>query len=224
MKASTKCWRSGDLKVWKSGGLAVWVRSLTFMTERVNVSCLDNEVLRPWTIDVLANERLREEMSALENTISITSPQKNAGRRGVSILDNQIPALVDFHKTVKQRAVANGYRTIYDSRQGIPSSSSSKPSGAASRASNRSDPTEPASRSPSSSDMPADEDDEDVRYISAVQRSIFTSSRHLREARPSTSMPSPIRYRAGSQPALLTAKKHASYLRIRQQLQEQEHK
>ncbi|RYH29006.1 hypothetical protein EON65_10085 [archaeon] len=202
----------------------------------LNVAYLDNETLRPWTINPDAERRLNVEISALENTISITSPQMYAGRRGHSVLDNKFPELVAFEKTIHIRAKANPYRTIYDPPEvllayGKVSNGSSKrgsqgsASGSAGMGSRLSRPNDrsnydqqPENNSHRNSPRSPSETDLDIMYITGIQKKMYEDARHKRlmllRNRP-PGIPPIVRYRPSSQPALLQSKM-ATYLKTKQ--------
>lgn len=50
-------------------------------------SLINNDVLRPWTIDINLDSKLQQEAIALEKILSFTTPQKFAGTLASSVLD-----------------------------------------------------------------------------------------------------------------------------------------
>eukprot|EP00597_Dinobryon_sp_UTEXLB2267_P005458 CAMPEP_0170069096 /NCGR_PEP_ID=MMETSP0019_2-20121128/7879_1 /TAXON_ID=98059 /ORGANISM="Dinobryon sp., Strain UTEXLB2267" /LENGTH=205 /DNA_ID=CAMNT_0010277015 /DNA_START=15 /DNA_END=629 /DNA_ORIENTATION=+ len=61
----------------------------------------EDNTLRPWTVNPKLELRLEEESVRLEKIISLTSPQKNAGYRGSSVLE-KLPELIEFNITLKK--------------------------------------------------------------------------------------------------------------------------
>ncbi len=69
----------------------------------IDVSLLTNDQLRPWTMDPVLEQKLSVQMEDLEQTISITSPQKKGGNRGDSILDIPTSSHIEFAKTMHEQ-------------------------------------------------------------------------------------------------------------------------
>jgi len=64
-------------------------------------SANEDTTLRPWTVNPKLELRLEEESVRLEKIISLTSPQKNAGFRGSSVLE-KLPELIEFNISLKK--------------------------------------------------------------------------------------------------------------------------
>lgn len=57
---------------------------------------MNNDILRPWTIDVTQEQKLLQVTRGLDQTLSLTSPQKYAGNLGSSVLDSCPPGFREF--------------------------------------------------------------------------------------------------------------------------------
>lgn len=71
----------------------------------VDVSLLNNEALRPWTIDIKSEERMKDEVEKLEKTITITTPQKWGGFPGSSCLEHKPQGFEKLPRFVHKRVV-----------------------------------------------------------------------------------------------------------------------
>jgi hypothetical protein len=89
-------------------------RLKALLKKPVDVATLNNDLLRPWTVNPGTEKILTREISKLDKTIIITSPQMSAGDIGYSVLDRKAPEIEDFHVTMKNRSSFNPHRTIYD--------------------------------------------------------------------------------------------------------------
>jgi hypothetical protein len=89
-------------------------RLKALLKKPVDLATLNNDLLRPWTVNPGTEKILTREISKLDKTINITSPQMSAGDIGYSVLDRKAPEIEDFHTTMKNRSRFNPHRTIYD--------------------------------------------------------------------------------------------------------------
>jgi hypothetical protein len=69
----------------------------------IDVSLLTNDQLRPWTMDPALEQKLSLQMEDLEQTITFTSPQKNGGKRGDSILDIPSKSHGNLEQTIREK-------------------------------------------------------------------------------------------------------------------------
>ena len=69
-------------------------------------SLINNDVLRPWTIDVNLDRRLHQEAIALNKILAFTTPQKFAGTLVGSVLDSAPDEFKEFQNTLNQRTKA----------------------------------------------------------------------------------------------------------------------
>ncbi|KAJ1433319.1 hypothetical protein B484DRAFT_447285 [Ochromonadaceae sp. CCMP2298] len=137
----------------------------------VDSAMLQNDVLRPWTIDIHLEKRLQQESSALNKILQFTTPQKFAGTLASSVIDSVPEELRVFRDTLNLK---------YSRRL---SESVPVESPALSRRSEAS--TRPSSSAPSSA-IPRDYDDADLEYIDRMKRSMYLKSMRIRQ-RPATS-------------------------------------
>jgi hypothetical protein len=72
-------------------------------------SLINNDVLRPWTIDLNLDRRLQQESSALDKILSFTTPQKFAGTLASSVLDSAPDEYKEFRSTLEQRMNASKF-------------------------------------------------------------------------------------------------------------------
>jgi hypothetical protein len=72
-------------------------------------SLINNDVLRPWTIDLNLDRRLQQESSALDKILSFTTPQKFAGTLASSVLDSTPDEFKEFRSTLDQRMNARKF-------------------------------------------------------------------------------------------------------------------
>jgi hypothetical protein len=80
----------------------------------VDVAKLNNDKLRPWTVNPSTEGILSTEIRKLDKTIVVTSPQMSAGDIGYSVLDRKVQEIDDFRESLKHRAKLNPYKTYYD--------------------------------------------------------------------------------------------------------------
>jgi hypothetical protein len=66
----------------------------------VDSAMLQNDVLRPWTIDIHLEKRLQQESSALNKILQFTTPQKFAGTLASSVIDSVPEELRVFRDTL----------------------------------------------------------------------------------------------------------------------------
>eukprot|EP00981_Chlorochromonas_danica_P006061 scaffold1265_cov173-Ochromonas_danica.AAC.8 len=166
-------------------------------------------------------------MSALEDTITFTSPQKYAGKRGISILDNKTPEIVAFEKTVKDRARMSGYHTRYDptsaerqffmnnsSRSSLSTTANTNETALTSLQNSRSNSRGGMMDSLDKIALPeispvrksSFKEDPDIQYITAVKKKIYDDARHLRSGCQPRTCLSPVRFHARPQPGLIATK------------------
>lgn len=70
----------------------------------VDSSLINNDVLRPWTIDLTLDSKLQQEAIALEKILSFTTPQKFAGTLASSVLDATPVEYKEFKSTLEQKS------------------------------------------------------------------------------------------------------------------------
>jgi len=161
------------------------------LLRKIDVGKLNNDILRPWTVNHQSQEVLRNAINDLERTKAYTTPQKKAGVRGLSVLDQKEPVMIDFENTMKLRATLNGYRTQYhpttaEQQNGTRSSKSKTSSKLSSRqlkdTINNTNSTEQSSDLIQSNPIATalkilDEDDEDAKFAGRIQKRILNEAR-----------------------------------------------
>ncbi len=187
----------------------------------VDVSMLSNDDLRPWTMDLVLEERLVIEVDSLEKTISYTSPHKIAGTRGSSVLDGRQPELLEHVRTIKNLMPSDSYvetaRSNTNSRSSdrnnlpaLPSNHQLVLDGSGSR------PLSTASRQSSAHSQHGDPTEEsDAEHIRQLQTSMLRQSQQQRTQRLNTSPLKAIRYEQNKAPAVLNVG-NADYQRLKQ--------
>lgn len=162
---------------------------------------MDNNTLRPWTVNTQSEEVLKTAIQDLEKTKAYTTPQKKAGIRGFSILDQKEPAMIDFENSIKLRATLNGYRTQFqpttaEHSNGIMVVGSKMKTSSKTGSRQKNETQSPLAQNFSESQINnlttpindyVEEDDEDTKYIDKIRKRIYNEARHAREYnRPNT--------------------------------------
>jgi hypothetical protein len=155
----------------------------------IEAALIQNDVLRPWTIDINLERRLQQEASALDKVLSFTTPQKFAGTLCSSVIDSVPEELRHFQNTINLRVtrVLNGLpasdRDSYRQRQISGVSGEPSPISSLSKRSNSSNAlSRPSSHTSHASALASarDYDDADLEYIDRLKRSMYLKSKHTR--------------------------------------------
>lgn len=169
-------------------------------TKPIDVSLLTNEQLRPWTIDINLDGKIKNGIGMLEKTVKLCSPQKNAGFRGYSILDDKTDDIIETEKTVElhktQRIHPVNTTISINATDGETVSKVKTPINSNSRV-----PTPPEHQTFYQSSEEKD-DIELEEYIGAIQRNIYQVSRKNRQVK-TPAVPNRVHYHENPIPAVL---------------------
>lgn len=80
-------------------------------------SLINNDVLRPWTIDLNLDRRLQQESFALDKILAFTTPQKFAGTLASSVLDHPPDEFKEFQSTLDQKIRGKSLTDSLDQQQ-----------------------------------------------------------------------------------------------------------
>jgi hypothetical protein len=166
-------------------------------------SLIDNDVLRPWTIDLNLDRRLEQESMALDKILTFTTPQKFAGTLASSVLDHPPPEYMEFRNTLDQRLSREGFPQVADSRTASNSNRGSNGNSTRCTDSSRFRADEgglgfDGRRRPSGAPSPATEaftdcfDAADLAYIERIKGNMYAKSMRSTRARAQTAYVPPL--------------------------------
>jgi len=149
-------------------------------------SLIDNDELRPWTIDLNLEQRLQQESGALDKILLFTTPQKFAGTLANSVLDSAPQEFKEFKSTLEQRIQSRGtvpFESQKLSAKGSTSNSNSTRNSDSSRQlSNRSSRNYSSGRlsgaqTPTTESLQDCFDAADLAYIERIKSSMYANSK-----------------------------------------------
>lgn len=172
-----------------------------------DISLVPNDVLRPWTMDLILDENIHDEVERLNKTISCTSPQKKAGVRGDSILDGMQNTILEHEGTIRRPAWKESFtETKVPSKQ--PSRENSRGPGIKFAETL----TEVSPRAQSESHL-SESEIADEEYISRLQESMMKKSSSTKKLSKTPSLTS-IKYTPNLSPAVLNVS-HSEFERLK---------
>jgi hypothetical protein len=154
-------------------------------------SLLNNDELRPWTIDLKLDQRLQQESIALDKILSFTTPQKFAGTLASSVLDSTPREFVEFRSTLQQNKSGQIGRASPEAPLSGKNSNRSNPDSSRSEGvSGKKQLQVPLSRSstPMSETYQDLISDSDLEYIDRLKKSIYMRSMSKMRAQTANSI------------------------------------
>lgn len=157
-----------------------------------DMTLLNNDVLRPWTIDLNLERKLQQEAVALDKVLAYTTPQKFAGTLASSVLDSKLNEYAEFTTTLDQRLKTGVVTSTAPKLENGNTNNNTTRSNDSARTSSVRDSSKTGSTIHSRSTTPAVSEDEcftaaDLAYIDRMkQSSLYKNSMRSSARRPHT--------------------------------------